>query len=863
MKKLYLFKLLIVFELITLLSCQSYKEKYEVSESITTLSEKEFDSVRNILVVNNKPYQVSKTIHQLIKELEIVKNPHELAKRYRLIAGYFMLTSDFKNADTYLKKLEEYYKDFEKWNEYVSLSKTIAMSYRGQKRYNEIEEVLKNGITIAENKKVVIYDLIPIHELSVFYSYDVGQHEKAIEYGEVFLEKLAQYDYLKINREVFNAIKDENLSVINLILGKSYTQVNELDKAYNHLKDAAEEYTAKGDLEKIERVHSNFIDYYLKKNDLPKIKEHKEKYLEYHKKHKDSLIASFKKISEAKLSLAEAEKEVLVVKESNKTKLIILSAIGALLLLAIIFERYFLKLKYEKEKISLELEKEHDFNKFRAELFMNIAHEIRTPISLILGYLDLSSEKSINNKELKKYLKEIRNKSAKVVNNISDIISLLKEEKKQEEIIMEHVIIEPFLQQLFFSFESIAKIKSIELNYEAALPINYAIQTNTNKLESLINNLVGNAIKFSPQKATVTFKVFLQDYFMHIHIIDQGSGICPESQKNIFDKFYQEDKKGKSEGFGIGLAIVKDIVDKLKGEISVVSTPEKGATFKVLFPVSTEASIESPETITKKIKGEISVDKTVINFSKQKYEVLIVEDNPYMVEYYQKIVSPFYNCTFAFNGEEGINVLKNKKIDLIISDVMMPKMNGIEFKKEIEKNSETKNIPFVMVTALGNEENKIEAFNIGVSDYIVKPFSKDELIARINCLLKNKEKREAWIQNEDEKEVESFDEKKLKKLYKIVLKNLDKEDFNVVSLAEEVNFSQRQLERIIKKLTGLTPVKFILEIRLQEAYKKIKNKEEADVNNIRYSVGIKSASYFSVKFKQRFGVSPSELLKES
>lgn len=861
MKKLCFFTGTILLVLLAFFGCQFNKDN---GLEIKSLSEKEFDSIRNILIVKNRPYEVSKTINQLTKELDVVKDPEELAKRYRLVAGYYMLISDYKKADYYLDKLYKYYRDSGKWSDFVNLSKTVAMSFRGGKRYEDMEEILKEAIAIADEKKVFLYDLMPIHELAVFYSYDVGNHEKAIKYGEIFLEKLRAYDTIRNNRELYESIKRENLSVINLILGKSYTRVDNLDKAFLYLKEAEEEYTEIGDLEKIERVHSNFIDYYIKKNNIEKIKEHKLKYFEYDEKHKDSLVYNFKKVTEANLALVKAEKDLLVLKEENKRKLLIIGTIGTILLVVIAFQRYFLKLKYEKEKIGLALEKEHDFNKFRASLFINIAHEIRTPLSLILGYIDLATEESITDEELRKYLIEIRRKSNKVINNISDIIALLKEDKKEEEVKLENIVIEPYLQQLFFSFESIAKLKSIELDYNAELPVNYTFQTNSNKLESLVNNLISNAIKFSPKNTKVTFKTFISKGVFHIQVIDEGSGISEENQKNIFSKFYQEEKKGKSEGFGIGLAIVKDIVDTLKGNISVESEPQKGSIFKVEIPIVINDVSEKTEVISKQLNKETAVTSMYAEANQTKgSKLLIVEDNPYMIDYYEKILSNLYNCTFAFNGEEGLNMIKEKDFDLVISDVMMPKMSGLEFRKEMKEVPRNNQIPFIMVTALGYEENKIEAFNIGVDDYIVKPFSKKELIARINCLLENKEIREDWKKQtkEEEKEVESYDEKNLKRLHEIVLENIDKENFSVAGMAEEVNFSQRQLERIIKKLTGLTPVKFILEIRLQEAYKKIKNKEEADVNNIRYAVGIKSASYFSVKFKERFGISPSELLK--
>ena len=869
MGKVCYFRIVITLITLTYSGCGFNKNDLIGNEEVSPLVKEEYDSLRKIIFQNSEPERASKVMFRFSKEINIIKDKNELAKRYRLMVWYYLMSSDFKKADTILDKLQKYYRDAYRWGDYVSISKIKAICYRGVEKYDEIEKVLKEAIEISKKEDVYPYDLLPIHELSVYYSYDLGNHEEAFKYGDMFFDKLKEYDTITSpsKRRILDSIIDQNLDVINLTLSKSYTQMNQLEKAFKCLKYAEKMFGDSDDVEKMMRVYSNFIDYYLKKNDLEKVDYYKELYLDFSRRNNDSLVSSLRKMTETNLNLVTKEKEGFVIEEENKRKLLIIGSLGTFLLLVIIFQRYFLKLKYEKEKIRLELENEQDFKKFRASLFINIAHEIRTPLSLILGYIDLSADKSISGDELRKYLGEIRRKSNKVINNISDIISLLREDKKEEKIKLENVVIEPFLQQLFFSFESVAKIKNIELNYSVELPANFNLYTNLNKLESLVNNLVSNAIKFSRKDTEVTFIAFIQDDLFHMHIMDQGSGIKEENQRNIFSKFYQEDKKGKSEGFGIGLAIVKDIVDNLNGVIEVESKPDEGATFKIQFPIvncEEEEAADEIEVVSKQLKNKSTISAVFSNhFSELDSRLLIVDDNPYMVDYYKKILSEIYDCDFAFNGREGLEKLKNKKFDLIISDIMMPEMNGMEFRKEMKKSAENENTPFILVTALGYEENKVEAFNVGVDDYIVKPFSKNELIARINCLLENKEKRESWIKqvNKIEKEVETFEEKNLKRLQEIVIENIDKENFSVSLLADEVNFSQRQLERIIKKLTGLTPVKFILEIRLQEAYKKIKNKEEADINNVRYSVGIKSASYFSVKFKQRFGVSPSELLK--
>ncbi|WP_298778689.1 ATP-binding protein [uncultured Polaribacter sp.] len=856
MKNIFFNKYLILSFIISFLSCQPKKETFIGSNEEKVITEKEFDSIQKILWVDHKPFLTSKLVNRLSKDN--YKNPEDKLKVYRLLFGYYMLISDYENSNIYADKMMEHLRKENQWERYVVASKSVAMSYRGEKRYDEIEKLLKETIQIAKEKKVGVKEILPIHELSVFYTYDVSNHKEAIKYGEIYFAKIAKYDsIIKTNKRYKNMVK-ATLSVLNLTLGKSYTKANNLDKAYIHLKKAENFYTQKWDLEKLTRAHSNLLDYYILKNDLKNITLHKNKFLHFTTKHKDSLIKTFTNVSHTEKEIAEDEKEEIVLSEKNKRKNLIGFAIALLVILVLLFQFYFLKLRFK-------LKREQEFKKFRSSLFVNIAHEIRTPLSLILGYLDLSLEKNISKEDSKKYLHIIKDNSKKIIRNVSDVITLLKENKTEEKLPLENIIIEPVLQMLFFCFESVAKLKNITLNYNATLPVNYVLLTNIDKLESVINNLVYNAIKFSPKNSEVFFNTFIKDNFFHIHITDHGIGISKQNQKNIFNKFYQEDGEQKAEGFGIGLAIVKDIIDKFNGTITANSVAGEGTTFRVALPINKNDEQSELKVISKKInKFNRNIHDKVLE---KTINLLIVEDNSYLLDYYNKILSPKYNCTFALNGVEGLEKFTNNDFDLVISDMLMPEMNGIELRKRLKKDSKGKNTPFIMVTALDYEENKIEAYNVGVDDYIIKPFYKNELIARINNLISNKEIRKTWQESLDEKDettqVESFDDKMLKQLYDFVIEHLDDEEYSVTKMAEQANFSKRKLERVIKKITGLTPVKFILEVRLQQAYKKIKNKEEADINSVRYSVGIKSASYFSVKFKSRFGVSPKKLMNDN
>ncbi|MEM8584127.1 MAG: response regulator, partial [Bacteroidota bacterium] len=236
--------------------------------------------------------------------------------------------------------------------------------------------------------------------------------------------------------------------------------------------------------------------------------------------------------------------------------------------------------------------------------------------------------------------------------------------------------------------------------------------------------------------------------------------------------------------------------------------------------------------------------------------LLIVEDNIDLANYLMNSLSSHFHCTLAGNGQKALDLLNEQYFDIITSDVMMPEMDGFEFRRQVNKRENWQHIPFLMLTARALEEDKLLGFKLGIDDYVTKPFSIPELVARLNSLLKNKKGREEEWQNEP---ITSQAQQLLARIQSYVLNHLDDPSWGVEDIASDINCSQRHLARQIGPLTGMSPVQLILEIRLQEAYRMLKQGKFAAVSEVRYAVGIESASYFSRKFKERFGKTPSEL----
>ena len=425
----------------------------------------------------------------------------------------------------------------------------------------------------------------------------------------------------------------------------------------------------------------------------------------------------------------------------------------------------------------------------------------------------------------------------------------------------------PLLRRIFFSFESLAKMRDIELVFDNKLTDNYLINTDLKRFEKVINNLVSNAIKFSDNGSKVELIVDKEGQHFNIRVKDYGKGIHPDDLPYVFDRFYQSSRPSRylDGGTGIGLAYANEIVKRFGGTLSVESTLKKGSKFICMLPANNFETMPA-SAIGPELSQELEVESPAmdayvpITIGGQKPKVLVLEDNAEMQGYLRSLLEAYYNVEIAVDGQAALDKLEDGIYDLITSDIMMPRMDGFEFRENVMKQDDKKNIPFIMLTARAMEEDKLRGLRMGVDDYLTKPFSSEELLTRIDNLLRNKLERDDYRKEEDEEENLNAEQKILKQAEEYVLNNIDDLNLSVPLLAKELGYSQRQVARVMKKLTGLTPVNFILEMRLQKARQLLEAKTFLSVDEVRYEIGIESASYFSRKFKERFGRNASSYL---
>jgi signal transduction histidine kinase/ligand-binding sensor domain-containing protein/DNA-binding response OmpR family regulator len=542
--------------------------------------------------------------------------------------------------------------------------------------------------------------------------------------------------------------------------------------------------------------------------------------------------------------------------------------------------------RYEMNRIllrnQLKLEKVttdslRNLDQLKSHFFANISHEFRTPLTLILGQIESVMSSGIDNKEKGKL--QVANRNARrLLKLINELLDLSKLEAGSMELAATRQNIVSFLKSLFFSFESLANNKKIELVFESEadyIPVSY----DPDKMEKVFYNLLSNAFKFTPENGAIKVSVGFEDRsLLEIVVKDSGCGIPEDKLENIFDRFYQVDGSNtrEHEGTGIGLALAKELVLLHNGTIKVNSKLGSGSEFIVTLPCEYTGQIKTPvsATISQEIKSDglntafdtikpmdISVHVNQQSEGDQKI-ILIVEDNKDVRTYIREQIEGEYLTVEANHGEMGFLLAQEMVPDLIITDVMMPKMDGYQFCKAIRTDEKTSHIPIIMLTARGGLDDKIEGLESGVDAYLTKPFSTKELRATVkNLVLQRTQLRKRFsksmIIKPSEVSVVSADQVFLGKVIQTIELNFGDEQFSVEVLAENVNMSVTQLNRKLNALIDQPPGQLIRSFRLQRAADLLKQ-NAGTVSEICYKVGFSDHSYFSRAFKKQFDYSPSD-----
>jgi CheY-like chemotaxis protein/AraC-like DNA-binding protein/two-component sensor histidine kinase len=484
----------------------------------------------------------------------------------------------------------------------------------------------------------------------------------------------------------------------------------------------------------------------------------------------------------------------------------------------------------------------------------------------------------------RKKLKTALSNSKQLQALINRLLELTKLESGEFKMKVSYTELNSFLRKILSAFESLTERQNIKLEYNRYIG-NIYVYIDKEKIEEVFNNLISNAIKFTPENGRISLNISMRednpDHVL-ISVTDTGIGIKEANISHIFDRFYQVDstQTREYEGTGIGLAIVKELIDLHKGIISVKSSVGKGTEFCIDLPLGKdwfkdEPNVEFIESVNDKVNIEIIKDFNSSpgeNDNENTYEedsvkevVLVVEDNSDMRSFIKENLEQDYRIIDANNGQDGVNKALNTIPDLIITDVMMPAMNGFELTIKLKSDNKTSHIPIIMLTAKADEESKLKGLDVGVDDYLIKPFSTRELQVRVNNLIKLrrllKEKyHEISAINPSEIEAKPIDQEFLDKVFRNIKDHIEDPSFSVSILAGEVGMSVSQLNRKLNGLIDQSAGKLIRSTKLDYASQLLKNKA-GNISEIAYRIGFSDTPSFTHSFKEKFGCSPSEYIR--
>lgn len=503
----------------------------------------------------------------------------------------------------------------------------------------------------------------------------------------------------------------------------------------------------------------------------------------------------------------------------------------------------------------------------KLQFFTNVSHEVRTPLTLILAPLDRLII-SLRESPYASDLGLIQKNANRLLRVINQILDFRKVEGKQEKLAVREIDLVPFVGEIKSYFDSMASVRAIAYTFTSSIK-QCTLWIDPDLLEKVFVNLLSNAFKFTPEGGSVRIELTEEEDRVFIQVIDTGSGIQPGNLPHLFDRFYTEDR---SMGTGIGLHLVKEYIHMHGGEIRVESEQGQRTTFTVCLRKG-KAHFEDSDLMETSVSHQAYEASRLDDSETHKmlsktypYTILITEDDDEVRCFLERELSPYFKTRTAANGKDALRVLEEEEISLVVSDVMMPEMNGFELCRMIKSQLPFSHIPVILLTALTDERQRIFGITGGADDYIQKPFHTDYVKIKIIHLLQERRKlRERLLEklrdnklllSEPEK-VESIDDAFLRKFAEQIEAVYADPEYNVEKLSETLGLSRGHLHRKIKELTGTSPVEFLRTYRLNKATQLLRQNAYT-VSEVAYRTGFSSPAYFSKCFKAVYGVTPTE-----
>jgi signal transduction histidine kinase/DNA-binding response OmpR family regulator len=787
------------------------------------------------------------------------------------IGRIYAAQGDFAKAKASYDRFYQYYLKKRDGNSLIFVLSNYNIMYEDKKQYDSVLYYALQTLEVAKEYQLTEY-LTPIHNNIAGAYYLNKQYERAIP-------------------EFWNALKyNEPGNYRNHYyafygIGNTHYDLGQLDSSiyyYEKALKAAEEY---GDMKMIADVTHWMADVHAKTGDYEKAYEQ----LLAYKAADDSIRNALSEEKLAALSVEYdtqkkeaqiAQQQVQLDRQTSQRRLMMLAGFFSFVLLGA--GTLYWRKRQQTAHLELKLKEQEatklkELDQLKSTFFANISHEFRTPLTLILGPLKQLQKGTFTGDPKNIHAKMIRS-GERLLELVNQLLELSKLENGRIELVEQQANLSQFMRTLVYSFETLAMDKQI--HYQTHFPAeDIHAAFDADKLEKICTNLLSNAFKFCPEKGRVKFSMTARSkgnaqFQLNLKVSDNGPGIDQADLPYLFDRFYSHrDHSENQHGTGIGLALTKELVKLLNGTIEVESDRSTGTTFSVSIPLR---SLEHRVAVEPRLSSRNG--KSVSNRSPQEISaipqaaannglpsVLIVEDNADLRAYIAEQLAPQYHVLQADHAAAGLELAWEQIPDLIITDIMMPHMDGNEFCRQLKNDERSSHIPLIMLTARADQQNKLEGLSSGADAYLTKPFDPEELTLRVQKLIEQRQQlREKFAANLKNYELhirhaDSMEEQFLQKCVEVIESQISEENFGTSELAQLINMSRSQLHRKIKALTDQSPSVFIRTIRLQHAYQLLQQKS-GNISEIAFEVGIPNLAYFSRCFSQQFGFPPSELL---
>ena len=563
----------------------------------------------------------------------------------------------------------------------------------------------------------------------------------------------------------------------------------------------------------------------------------------------------------ARLNALHGKVDTYLVQYNHQKMYIVLFSIILLLLIGIMV--YIYRTILMKRRI------EEEANKAKLQFFTNISHELRTPLTLIADPVNYIIHDDNLNSQQRSMLQIVQRNVLVLTQLVSEILDFRKVQNGKMELRLSDFNLAESMKQWIKLFSASAQKKHIAISMDA--PDTIMLRADQDKIERICYNLLSNALKYTSEGGEITLMAKEEDGRVMISVADNGCGISSDELPYIFDRFYQAKNAGR--GTGIGLAIVKAFTELHHGEVSATSIEGKGSTFTIHIPVRQKGEVTNQPT--EKIEQLVEpssaeevpnqarhIDELIQPYQTDKPEVLIIDDNIDIRTYLRSVLSEKYNVSEAADGKVGLELARKIVPDIVLSDIMMPVMDGLAFCQQLKTDKAISHIPVILLTARSLDEQRAEGYEHGADAYLSKPFSLRLLLSRIDNLIESRKKlNQTWSKGVEDDEIgnisNEIDKSFLKQLRKIIQENLANSDLSVEQIGDEIGLSRVQLYRKVKALTGYSPVEIVRKARLTRARHLLQTTERT-VSEVAYAVGFSTPSYFSKCYKDEFGENPKK-----